>query len=101
MNKFVAELQSMIHHFTFQEKHYLLVGPVNLPISIEHEEVQFTWYAFASVEADTTPTVESIVQMSTEQQTFSSCLLLATLKMKCRRLCEFIVSAKQGMCLGH
>ncbi|MDG3044339.1 hypothetical protein OE903_11980 [Bacillus sp. B6(2022)] len=75
MNKFVAELQSMIHHFTFQEKHYLLVGPVNLPISIEHEEVQFTWYAFASVEADTTPTVESIVQMSTEQQTFSSCLL--------------------------
>ncbi|WP_433954573.1 hypothetical protein [Bacillus safensis] len=75
MNKFVDELQSMIHHFTFQDKHYLLVGPVNLPISIQHEEVPFKWYAFAPVERDTKPTIESIVQMSTAQQTFSSCLL--------------------------
>ncbi len=75
MNKFVDELQSMIHHFTFQEKNYLLVGPVNLPISIQHEEVSFKWYAFAPVEGETKPTIESIVQMSTAQQTFSSCLL--------------------------
>ncbi|PRS73595.1 GTP cyclohydrolase [Bacillus sp. GBSW2] len=75
MNKFVDELQSMIHHFTFQEKNYLLVGPVNLPISIQHEEVPFKWYAFAPVEGETKPTIESIVQMSTAQQTFSSCLL--------------------------
>lgn len=48
---------------------------MNLPISIQHEEVPFKWYAFAPVEGETKPTIESIVQMSTAQQTFSSCLL--------------------------
>ncbi|WP_353856396.1 GTP cyclohydrolase II [Bacillus sp. Bos-x628] len=75
MNKFIAELQSMIHHFTFHQKDYLLVGPVTLPISIQHEEVQFKWYAFSPVDQDVKPTIETIVQMSTTQQTFSSCLL--------------------------
>nr|WGD99204.1 hypothetical protein P5627_20215 [Bacillus safensis] len=73
-----------------------------MPISIQHEEVPFKWYAFAPVERDTKPTIESIVQMSTAQQTFSSCLLFGDFENeRYRRLCESIVSAKQGMCLGH
>ncbi|MFB8733606.1 hypothetical protein ACEQPO_05615 [Bacillus sp. SL00103] len=80
--KFVDELQSMIHHFTFSRKNYLLVGPVNLPISIQHEEVLFKWRYASHCEGETKPTIESIVKMSTAQETFSSCLLFGDFEMK-------------------
>ncbi|MGE6631693.1 GTP cyclohydrolase II [Bacillus sp. NPDC077027] len=76
MNEFISELQSVIDHFTFRQKNYLLIGPVNLPISIANEEKVFQWYAFAPIEKGVIPTVETVVQMSVMQQTFSSCLML-------------------------